>query len=127
MSPDSPQAKEVRKTIEQLIEGASSNDSSVLDRIYHDDMDIFMLAPGGEVQRANKDQFKAQVIAKTNEAAKPQTWAKYHVVEADEERGHVVISRKVNLTDETQIITLSIDLVLEDGRWQIIREVISLS
>ncbi|WP_171102049.1 nuclear transport factor 2 family protein [Ruegeria sp. HKCCD7255] len=127
MSPDSPQAKEVRKTIEQLIEGASSNDFSVLDRIYHDDMDIFMLAPGCEVQRANKDQFKAQVIAKTNEAAEPQTWAKYHVVEADEERGHVVISRKVNLTDGTQIITLSIDLVLEDGRWQIIREVISLS
>ncbi|WP_256367499.1 hypothetical protein [Ruegeria sp. THAF33] len=34
------------------------------------------------------------------------------------------IRRKNNVTNRKQLVTLSIDFVFEDGRWQITREVI---
>ncbi|MGQ7845184.1 hypothetical protein ACUNV4_11955 [Granulosicoccus sp. 3-233] len=51
-------------------------------------------------------------------------WAQYHLVEADDTRGHILISRRNNVTGRRQLLTLSIDFVLEDDRWQISREVI---
>ena len=39
---------------------------------------------------------------------------------------HVIISRKNNLSGRDQILLLSIDLIFEDNRWQVIREVIFL-
>lgn len=125
MSPDTPQAADLRRTMENLIQSASSQNFEILDRMYHDDMKIFMCAPGGVVHQSNKEQFTAQVIAKTQERDEPMTWANFHFVEADEKHGHVVVSRKINLTGEMQTITLSIDLIHEDGRWQITREVIA--
>lgn len=127
MSPDTPQAAQVRAAIETLVQSASAKDFAILDRIYHDDMQIFMFGPDGTVHQSDKAQFKAHVIARTNEAGKPDVWAKFHLVTADEKNGHVVISRRVNLTGEMQIVTLSIDLIFEDDRWQITREVIATS
>ncbi len=125
MRPDTPQAAQVRAAIETLVQSASAKDFSILDEIYHDDMQIFMFTRDGSVQQSDKAEFKAHVIAKTNSADAPSDWAKFHLVEADESRGHVVISRKVNLAGDMQIVTLSIDLVYEADRWQITREVIA--
>ena len=125
MTPNSPQAADVKAAIDGLIHSASTFDFSVLERIYHDDMKIFMMGPEGSVNQSDKAGFIKHVTDKTNETGTPDTWSKFHLVEADERNGHVVISRKVNLTGEMQIVTLSIDLIFEDGRWQITREVIA--
>lgn len=125
MSPDTPAAADVRSTIEGLIASAGKNDLSVLDGLYHEDMQIFMLGANGAVQTANKAQFIAQLTEIAANGNMPDTWADFHHVEADDTHGHVVISRKVNLGGGDGIITLSIDLIHQDGRWQITREVIA--
>jgi len=124
MTPDSPEAVDVKAAIENLIHSASTYDFSVLEHIYHDDMKIFMIGPEGVVNQSDKIGFIKHVTDATMEAETPHIWSKYHLVEADENDAHVVISRKVNLTGEIQIVTLSIDLTFEDDRWQITREVI---
>lgn len=121
---DSPQATEVKAALDELIASASASEFDILDRIYHDNMQIFMLGEDGEVQRNDKAGFIRHVTESTEAAIEPNIWAKYHSVEANETQGHVVISRRVNLTGSEKIVTLSIDFVHEDGRWQITREII---
>jgi hypothetical protein len=124
MIKDSPQAAEVQAALNKLIHDVSAKQYDILDQIYHDDMRIYMLAGSSELQPIGKPQFIAHIIQATDAQQAPNTWAKYHLVEADDTHGHVVISRKVKLTGEEQLITLSIDFIFEDSRWQITREVI---
>ncbi|NIA71320.1 nuclear transport factor 2 family protein [Pelagibius litoralis] len=124
LSSDSPQAAEVKAALDELIASATAGEFDILERIYHDDMRIYMFGADGAVQFNDKSGFIKHVTESTEAAVEPNNWAKYHSIEANESEGHVVISRKVNLTGSEQIVTLSIDFVLEDGRWQILREVI---
>ena len=124
MSPNTPQAAEVKAAIDGLIQSASNAEFDILEDIYHDDMQIYMLDPDRNLNQMDKQAFSQHVTTSTEDAEAPNIWAKYHLVEADEKEGHVLISRKVNLTGEERVVTLSIDLVREDDRWQITREVI---
>lgn len=129
MSNHKPQIDEVRATINALIEAGTSFDIAALDRIYHDQLTVLSFDTSddnsGEVNKANKEAFKGLFKAKLEAGAEPlNTWADYHFIEADDEKAHVLISRKVNLVDQEQLLTLSIDLVYQDTRWQVIREVI---
>lgn len=124
MTPNSPQAVEVKTALDELIQSASSSEFTILESIYHDDMSIYLLDGNIELNRMDKKGFIEHVIRGTESAEAPNIWAKYHLVEADETNGHVIISRKVNLTGKEQIVSLSIDFKFEDNRWQIIREVI---
>ena len=124
MTPTSPQAVRVRQAIEQLIHAASHSQFDFLDSIYHDDMRTYLFDEGRNLHLSDKAGFKKHVMEGMAKAVEPNQWAEFHLVEADAEHGHVLISRKVNLTGTEQIVTLSIDLVHQDGRWQITREVI---
>lgn len=124
MTPNTPLAVAVKDAIDELIQSASQSEFEILDRIYHDDMKIFMIGADATVSQFDKAAFTKHLVASTQAGEAPSTWAKYHSVEADDRHGHVVISRKVNLTGDEQIVTLSIDLIYENNRWQITREVI---
>lgn len=127
MTPNSPQAAEVKAAVDKLIDSASRGELDILETLYHDDMNIHMLGGGGEdteLQIIDKPGFIAHLTETMKGGDFPNTWAKFHLVEADEKNGHVVISRKVNLGTEGKVISLSIDFVYEDDRWQITREVI---
>jgi len=54
------------------------------------------------------------------------TWAKFHKITSNGEIAQVLLSRKNDLNGEDMDLFLSIDLVYEDSRWQIRREVIFL-
>ncbi|GAA0410426.1 hypothetical protein GCM10009133_18710 [Cocleimonas flava] len=124
MTPNSAQAQTVKETLDSLIHAASSAHLEILETLYHNDMKIYMLAGSDQLHIMNKPDFIAHLKESMKDGNTPSTWANYHLVEADETYGHVIISRKVNLTGEEKIITLSIDFIFEDGRWQITREVI---
>ncbi|WP_171207980.1 MULTISPECIES: nuclear transport factor 2 family protein [unclassified Ruegeria] len=115
----------IKAAVDELIAAGTSFDVQALDRIYHDDMRVVMIDMDGNVNEANKAAFKGLFEAKKAEGAAPlNTWAQYNSVTAEDEVGHVMITRKVNLMGQDQILILSIDLVFEDGRWQVTREVI---
>lgn len=121
------QHEEVRQVINELIETATSYDIDTLDRIYHDDMTVIMIDTDNNLNTANKEDFKSIFKSKAEAGDPPMdTWAKFHKIDITENRAHVLLSRKNNLTGINMILVLSIDLVFEDERWQVKREVIFL-
>lgn len=124
MTPDHPNAAAVKSTLDGLINNVSGHSFEVLDRVYHRDMRTYLLVDGDALMQNDKDGFMAHVQESMGQATDPDPWARYHLIEADDSRGHVLISRRNNVTGRKQLVTLSIDFVLEDDRWQISREVI---
>lgn len=125
MTTDHPQVAAVKATLDDLINGVSGHTLDVLERTYHVDMQIYMMQGSETLVRNDKPGFMAHIATVMGESTGDHNvWARYHLVEANDEKAHILISRKNNLTGKEEIITLSIDFVFEDGRWQIIREVI---
>jgi len=121
------QIKEVQQAMDDLIQTATSYDIDELDRLYHDNMTVTMINTNDELSTANKEDFKALFRAKRDAGDPPMnTWAKYHSIEVNGDSAHVLLSRKNDLSGQDMILTLSIDFVNEDDRWQVIREVIFL-
>ena len=121
------QIKEVQQAMDDLIQTATSYNIDELDRLYHDSMTVTMINTNDELSTANKDDFKALFRAKRDAGDPPMnTWAKYHNIEVNGDSAHVLLSRKNDLSGQDMILTLSIDFVNEDNRWQVIREVIFL-
>ena len=113
------QTKEgIRKTIESLIATATTFDVEKLDEIYHDSLHVLMIDASGQT-------FKDLFQSKRDNGDEPlNTWAEFIHIECNQTNGHAVLRRKVNLTRTEQKIALSIDLIWEDSRWQVTREVI---
>lgn len=127
MNLENPQTAEVKQAIDDLIKTATSYDTEVLDRIYHDDLEVVMVDHEDNVNRANKAAFIELFKGKKAAGDPPMnTWAKFHAIDVEGDNAHVLLSRKNDLSGTDMLLTLSIDLVRASGRWQVKREVISL-
>lgn len=124
MTPDHPNVPAVKAALDTLICAVSGHSFDVLDRTYHKDMRTYLMLDDGGFVQADKPGFMEHVRAAMGQEEDHDPWAEYHLVEADDARAHILISRKNKGTKRSQLVTLSIDFVFEDGRWQIIREVI---
>ena len=115
----------VRAAIEDLMNVAVHGDTGGLDRIYHNDMQILMLDVSGELARFDKPGFMA-LMAKSVKDTNPDDhkWARFNAIEANGDHGHALITRRVPIGNARKVLELSIDLIFEDGRWQVTREVI---
>ena len=122
-----PQQADVRQAIDDLIQTATTYDVETLDRIYHDELEVIMIDTEDNLNLANKEGFKGLFRTK-GEAGDPpmNTWAKYHKIDVKNDKAHVLLSRKNDLSGTNMILLLSIDLVHKDDHWQVIREVIFL-
>lgn len=127
MTTESTEVKAVRQAIDDLIQTATTYDVETLDRIYHDTLHVVMIDHEHNVNIANKEAFKGLFASKRDAGDPPMnTWAEFHRIEAEGSNAHVLLSRKNDLSGTNMDLTLSIDLILEDGRWQVTREVIFL-
>ena len=127
MTDRDPRTKEVKQAIDALIQTATTYDIETLETIYHNDLEVIMVDTDDNVNTADKAAFKGLFKSK-GEAGDPpmNTWAKYHRIDVDGDKAHVLLSRKNNLSGTNMILILSIDMVYEDNRWQVMREVIFL-
>ncbi len=124
---DTAREAEVRQAIDDLIQTATTYDVATLDRIYHDTLNVVMIDSEHNLNRANKEGFKDLFASKRDAGDPPMnTWAKYHSIDVNGDDAHVLLSRKNDLSGVDMDLTLSIDLVFEDDRWQVTREVIFL-
>lgn len=114
----------LRARIEELMKAGVSLDLDTLDRIYHDDLKIHSLTPDGQLMTVDKPGCLA-LLTETFKDKRPEDhmWGKFHAVTVTGDRGHVLISRRIPIGGPNMLIDLSIDLLFEDGRWQVIREV----
>ncbi|MCK0128861.1 hypothetical protein [Erythrobacter sp. F6033] len=125
MSHSDNSATQVRQAIESLIQAGTTFDVDQLDRIYHPSLQVVMTNAEGETNIADKQAFKSLFQSKREAGEAPlNTWAAFDHIEADGDTAHVLIRRRVKLLDDEQDITLSIDLIHENARWQVTREVI---
>ncbi|WP_298839445.1 hypothetical protein [uncultured Roseobacter sp.] len=124
MTENHPNATAVKEALNGLIYGVSGHSFEVLDNLYHRDMQTCLLLNDGTLMRNDKAGFMAFIRDNMGALKDDDPWVKYHLVEADDTHGHIVVSRKNNATGRYQLISLSIDFVFEDGRWQIVREII---
>ena len=124
MTPDHPNVPAVKATLDELINAVSGHSFNELDQTYHKDMRTYLLLEDGGFVQNDKPGFMEYVQAAMRLEEDHCPWAEYHLVEASDTRGHILISRKNKVTKRTQLVTLSIDFIFEGGRWQIIREVI---
>tara|TARA_R110002096_G_scaffold435558_1_gene661571 strand:- start:518 stop:925 length:408 start_codon:yes stop_codon:yes gene_type:complete len=124
MTETHPNAAAVKETLDGLIHGVSGHSFEVLDNLYHRDMQTYILLNDGTLMRNDKNGFMEFIKHNMGALKDDNPWVKYHLVEADDTHGHIVVSRKNDATGRYQLISLSIDFVLEDGRWQITREII---
>ena len=117
--------KDLKLTVENLITAGTTYDMEQLDVIYHNDLQLIMLDPSGQKMVAGKNEIKHMFQMKLdNNEPHLNTWANFHHVEVKGDTGHVLISRKIKMMQEEQDLTLSIDLIWEENRWQVNREVI---
>lgn len=116
-----------KQAMDDLIQTACNFDLKKLEKIYHDELDIVMIHIDGSVSRADKAGFIEHFRELQKADSSPiNTWAEFHHVEADEKNARVVLTRKNNIAGADMILMLSIDLVHEDARWQVLRETIFL-
>lgn len=118
-------ATAIRETIEALIDAGTTGDVDALNLIYHDTMQTYMIDTENTLMHNDKPAFIAMMkdMAESS-GGKPNKWAEYNLITADGDQGHVLITRKVAFGDDDRILVLSIDLLFEDDRWQVTREVI---
>lgn len=122
-----PVQLQVRKTIEELIQTATSYDVDALDRIYHDELQVLMIDTEHNVNTANKAMFTELFRSKRDAGDPPMnTWSKFHKIDVNGNNAHVLLSRKNDLNGQSMDLILSIDMVFESDRWQVMREVIFL-
>ncbi|WP_271783853.1 hypothetical protein [Aquimarina algiphila] len=115
----------LKKAIYRLIEPDENFCMASLDAIYHDDMIVIMIDQNENKTIFRKDAFKKLIASKLEgEERTKNTWAKFIHTEVNQDKGHIVVKRRVNLTEENNELTVILDFVWEDNRWQIIREVI---
>lgn len=117
--------EEVKAAIQALIQAGTTFDINALEEIYHDRLQVLSIDQDGNLNIADKAAFKGLFETKKSAGAPPlNTWAVFNHVEVNDKSAHVLITRKVNLVDQDQKLVLSIDLVYEDNRWQVTREII---
>ena len=122
---NTPEATAIKETLDNLIHSAANAHLDILETLYHEDMAIQMLDENNELHQMGKRDFIEFLKLSLKDGNVPSTWAKYHLVEANEKNGHILISRRINLGGgKEHEITLSIDFIFESARWQITREVI---
>lgn len=124
MSTTHPNVPAVKATLDALIGDVSGHAFETLDRTYHRDMQTYLMVEGGAVMQNDKPAFMEHVRQAMGKEVDHDPWTEYHLIEANETQGHILISRKNNVTNRKQLVSLSIDFVFEDDRWQITREVI---
>lgn len=119
--------EQVRHTINDLIQVATTYDTDALDRIYHDDMSVLMVDADHNVNTADKQSF-TDIFRQKRDAGDPpmNTWAKFHNIDVKGNVAHALLSRKNDLGGQPMDLLLSIDLKHIENRWQVTREVIFL-
>ena len=112
MTETHPNAAAVKETLDGLIHGVSGHSFEVLDNLYHRDMQTYILLNDGTLMRNDKNGFMEFIKHNMGALKDDNPWVKYHLVEADDTHGHIVVSRKNDATGRYQLISLSIDFVV---------------
>jgi len=116
-------AGEVKRTVENLIEYGTSYNVEKLRDIYDDSLKIVKIDEKGNIEVTTKKEtldFFASKRAGGDEPLSKETLFNY--VEANENIGHVIVTRHMKIKDRPEKSIFSLHLEKKNGRWVIVRE-----
>jgi flavin-dependent dehydrogenase len=118
----------VREAMVYLIDRATNFDIKALETIYHKDFHTTLVMHNGKVVTYNKKQFIKHFANQAKEAKKQlNTWAEWHDFNIIGNSAVCVLTRQHSgMNGHEMRLLCNIELRLEDGRWQVIREAIFL-
>ncbi len=115
--------EEVKKTVENLIENGTSYNVEKLKDIYDDSLKIVKIDERGNVEVITKqetlDFFASKRAAGDEPLSKETLW---NYVEANENKGHVIVTRRMQIKDRPEKSVFSLHLERKNGRWVVVRE-----
>jgi hypothetical protein len=113
----------IRQTVERLIEHGSQYNVEELDRIYHEQLTVVKIDENGAVNATDKAENMAFFREKRDSGVEPlSTAAEFNYIDGDDTEGHVIVTRAMQLHERPEKLIISIHLVREDSRWQVIHE-----
>ena len=116
--------KTLKEAIQNLIKAGTTFDTEQLELIYHKNLKVFMVDDKGQSSMLDKETVKSMFQSKRENGDAPlNNWVEFSHIEVDGDLGHAIVTRKVNLTGVEQKFVFSIELIWEDNRWQVTREV----
>ena len=115
--------EEVKKTVENLIENGTSYNVEKLMDIYDDSLKIVKIDERGNVEvitkRETLDFFASKRAAGDEPLSKETLW---NYVEANENTGHVIVTRRMQIKDRPEKSVFSLHLERKNDRWVVVRE-----
>ena len=115
--------EEVKKTVENLIENGTSYNVEKLKDIYDDSLKIVKIDERGNVEVITKqetlDFFASKRAAGDEPLSKETLW---NYVEANENTGHVIVTRRMQIKDRPEKSVFSLHLERKNDRWVVVRE-----
>ncbi|MCQ0112525.1 hypothetical protein [Zhouia amylolytica] len=109
---------------ENLIKAGTTFDIEALELIYHKNLKVFLVDTNGQSNMMDKNSVMGMFQAKRDNRDAPlNDWALFSSIDVNDDSGHIIVTRRVNLTGVEQKFVFSLELVWEDNRWQVTREV----
>jgi len=117
--------KTLKQAIENVIKAGTTFDIEQLEQVYHKNLEVIMIGQNGLNGILDKQSVKGMFQAKKDNGDSPlNDWAEFNHIQANGDLGHVILTRKVNLTGAEQRFVFSIDLVKNGDGWLVTREVV---
>lgn len=114
---------EVKQKIQELIENGSNYNVATLNKVYHNEFKIIMIDETGDVSTMNKKETLDMFRSMRDSNADPlSTEAEFNFIEVSGTSGQVLVTRKMQIRHRPEKSVFSIQLIHEDGKWQVIRE-----
>ena len=117
--------KALKQAIENVIKVGTTFDIEQLEYIYHENVQVIMVGQNGLNGILDKQSIKAMFQAKKDNGDSPlNDSVEFNLIQANGDSGHVIVTRKVNLTGVEQRLVFSIDLIKKGDSWLVTREVV---
>jgi ketosteroid isomerase-like protein len=117
--------KTLKQAIENVIKAGTTFDIEQLEHVYHENLKVILVGQNGLNGILDKQSVKGMFQAKRDNGDTPlNDWAEFNHIEANGDLGHVIVTRKVNLTGVEQRFVFSIDLVKNEDGWLVTKEVV---
>ena len=115
----------LKQAIENVIKVGTTFDIEQLEYIYHKNVQVIMVGQNGLNGILDKQSIKAMFQAKKDNGDSPlNDSVEFNLIQANGDSGHVIVTRKVNLTGVEQRLVFSIDLIKKGDSWLVTREVV---
>ena len=117
--------KALKQAIENVIKVGTTFDIEQLEYIYHENVQVIMVGQNGLNGILDKQSIKAMFQAKKDNGDSPlNNSVEFNLIQANGDSGHIIVTRKVNLTGVEQRLVFSIDLIKKGDSWLVTREVV---